>query len=514
MENVPREIVRWRWRRRNGLAGKNVGNCPAGILMKRRSISVLVAIALVMLMLGPSSAWSQDNSTQEPATPPDSGQAQQPAPAFGPDSAVPMIEENPPISGLDLPNLQPHAAPLSYLQAGAHVSESLDSNIENTLGGSEVQSLTRATGSLELHRLWSNYDLSLDYLGGIGYYDVQGLGLKQIEELGLEQKITWKRGELAIRDAFSYQPEGTFGSAYGSVGTIGAGLSGDSTFFGGTGLGALGQVPRIMNLSLVDIVQNLTPKSSITLTGGYGFVHFLEDQPGTGISFIGNSQVSAEAGYSRVLSRHDQAAIVYGYQGFRFSTGISFHSRLMQLMWGRRISGRMAFLVGAGPQFTELNSVAAEETGATSDLRISAAGRALLHYQFPRTSLGLSYDHYITSGSGFFAGAESDIARLTASRPMGRVWTVFSDIGYSRNSRVEAVVLTAGVNAKTYQYGFAGAGVHRMFGRNFHAFASYQFNDLAFDSSFCGTSSQCNRTSQRNVGTIGLDWTPRPHRLD
>ena len=496
---------------------------------------------VVVLVVAFSAAWGQDDSAQQPAGATPQSSPQQPVPAYGPDNSAPSMSDNPPISGLDMPNLEPHAAPVSYLQPGAHVSESVDSNIESALGGSETQSLSRAEGSLELHRLWSNYDLSLDYLGGVGYYNVQGIGLRQIEELGLEQKVTWKRGELGIRDAFSYQPEGTFGSAYGSVSETGAGLGGISAFFGGTQLGDLGQVPRIMNLSLADVVETLTPKSSLTVTGGYGFVHFLQNDPATGTSFIGNSQVSGQLGYSRILGPHDQGALVYGYQGFQFSTGFTFHTQLIQVMWGHRISGRMDFLIGAGPQFTQLNHVPSVVTNPTSadtippcglsggtlecptnDFRLGVAGRASLRYRFPKFSLDLAYDHYLTSGSGLFAGAESDIARLTATRPFGRVWDAFSDIGYSRNSRVlsstcpvgESGASCPGVSANTYQYGFAGLGVHRIFGRNFRAFASYQFNELAFDSSYCGLTGPCNRTSQRHIGTIGLDWTPRPIRLD
>ncbi len=425
---------------------------------------------------------------------------------------------------------------MSYLQPGAHVSESVDSNIENSLGGSSVQSLTRAEGSLELHRLWSNYDLSLDYLGGIGYYNVQGIGVRQIEELGFEQKISWKRGQLGIRDAFSYQPEGTFGSAYGSTGETGAGLSGLSAFFPGSALGALGQVPRITNVTLVDVVDNLTPKSSITASGGYGFAHFLGSDPNTGTTFIGNTEVTGQLGYSRVLGPHDQGALVYGYQGFSFSTGLNFHTHVIQAMWGHRISGRLDFLIGAGPQFTQLNhiyGVVSNPTTAdtippcqiaevseslalecpTNDLRISVAGRALFRYRFPKTSLDLSYDHFITGGSGFFAGAESDIVSFGATRPLGRVWTGFTNIGYSRNSRILSLA-GAGVNADTYQYGFAGAGLRRMFGRSLRGYVSYQFNELSFDSSLCGGAAYCDRISQRHVGTIGLDWTPRPVRLD
>jgi hypothetical protein len=503
---------------------------------------------VMVLALGLSAAWGQDSaSQQEPATAPESSQPQQPVPANGPDNPVPPIIENPPISGLDLPNLEPHAAPLSYLQLGGHASESIDSNVEDNLGGSGTHSVSFALGSVDLQHLWKNYDLALDYLGGVGYYNARGIGLKQIEELGLDQRITWKRGKLEIRDAFSYQPEGTFGSAYGAVGLTGAGLSSTGLlgFTGGTVFGALGQVPRIMNLSVVDAVENLTPKSSITITGGYGLVHFLDNEPGTRNSFIGSNEVSGEAGYNRVLGRHDQGAIVYAYQGFQFSTGTNFYSHIIQLMWGHRITGRMDFLVGAGPQFTQINHLLLPATAsqnptvppcvfaATSqgnpelvcpqnDLRISAAGRAVLRYRFPKTSLDLTYAHYITSGSGFFAGAESDIVQLSASRPLTRVWSLGSDIGFSRNSRVLPITCPAtstatcpGVSANIYEYGFAGVSFHRKFGRTLHAFASYQFNYLAFDDSYCqGFNGPCNRIAQRSVGTIGVDWTPRPIRLD
>jgi hypothetical protein len=497
-----------------------------------------------LLLVGLTAAWGQESSPQHPEETP--ATPQQPVPAYGPGSVVPSTSENPPISGLDMPNLEPHAAPLSYLQAGAHVSESVDSNIQNTLGGSSVQTITRGEGSIDLRRLWSNYDLSLDYLGGVGYYAVRGVGLKQIQELGAAQKINWKRGNLAVRDAFSYQPEGTFGSSYGAVGATGAGLAGENVFFGGTGLGTLGDVPRIMNLTVADAVESLTPKSTITAAAGYGFVHFLQNEPGTTLSFIGDSQVSGQVGYSRLLGHHDQGALVYGYQHFHFSTGVDFHSHIIQLMWGHRISGRMDFLASAGPQFTQINGlqtpVAAttqnlnnpactdtptqqglEVVCPTNDLRISAAGRGSLRYRFPRLELSLTYDHFLTNGSGFFAGAESDVVRFSASRPLNRVWSVVTDIGYSRNSRVLSNSCASnsattsgcqGVSANVFQYGFAGVSVHRMLGRTLHAFASYQFNELTFDRSFCQGTSACSRSSERQVGTIGLDWIPRPIRLD
>ena len=184
-------------------------------------------------------------------------------------------------------------------------------------------------------------------------------------------------------------------------------------------------------------------------------------------------------------------------------------------MWGHRISGRMNLILGAGPQFTQFSA-----TGG--GLHISAAGRALLDYQFTKTTFHASYVHFITSGSGFFAGADSDIVRVSAWRPLRRRWDGFTDIGYSRNSRElpETCVISStgetcpGVSANVYKYAFAGAGMSRNFGRQFRAYFSYQFNYLTFDNSFCGATGDCNRISQRHVGTIGLDWTPRPWRID
>src|SRR5438309_6894973 len=100
-------------------------------MSKRRSILILVLLTLALGM-----ARAQDSSPQSPTAAPDSGQQPEttPAPAFGQENPAPPVSENPPISGIDQPGLEPHAAPLSYLQPGAHLSEAADSNVADTLG--------------------------------------------------------------------------------------------------------------------------------------------------------------------------------------------------------------------------------------------------------------------------------------------------------------------------------------------------------------------------------------------
>jgi hypothetical protein len=512
--------------------------------MRMRKGHIILTLTLTVFM--GSVAWSQDEQQPAPA----------PVPAFGQENPLPTAGENPPISAIDQPGLEPHAAPESFLVPGLHFSESLDSNVTNTLGGSSVSSVTRGLGSLTLQKLWKNYDVAMDYIGGVSYYGQGGIGLQQLEQFDIDNRINWKRGQLAIRDSFSYLPEGAFGfGAYGGggaynagLGTLGAGLLGSSAFggqttafTGGNGLGiSLGQVPRLTNLALADVVESLSPKSSITFAAGYGVVHFygdlVEQNPLVGplqqnISFVGSSEFTAQAAYDRTLTAKDQVAVSYGYQSFTFSTaGTAFHSHVVQGMYGHRVSGRMDFLISAGPQFTRINQQECDIPtipatnctqfgGAVTTLGVSktgVAGRVSLRYRFPKTSVSMSYQRYETNGSGIFAGAQSNIVQADFARPLSRVWDLFGDLGVSRNSQLQ--LPGSVVNATAFIYGFAGIGLHRQFGRDLRGFVSYQFNDLSFNNGCplpaASSTASCSDMSQRHVLSVGLDWTPRPIRLD
>src|SRR5438270_5110469 len=93
---------------------------------------------LGVLAIALNAAWAQDSTP--PAAEP---VPQQPAAAYGQDNAPGPISENPPLSGLDLPSLEPHSAPVSYIQPGATVNESADSNAGNIGGSSKFTSVSR-----------------------------------------------------------------------------------------------------------------------------------------------------------------------------------------------------------------------------------------------------------------------------------------------------------------------------------------------------------------------------------
>src|SRR6266849_10009582 len=237
-------------------------------MMKMRQKTLMMM--LLTLLWGAARAQTDPGqqaagSSQQPA-----GTSQQPAetaqppaapppPAFGQDNPPAQANENPPLSGLDQAALEPNIAPRSFLVPGLEVSESMDSNIAGQTGNASIHSVTRAIGSLTLQRLWRRYDRALNYIAGGAFYS-RNFGANQIHDLNADQKILWRRGQLSLRDSFSYLPEGSFGGgAFGGAagaqlgaggignGFLGGGVFGRSNlgFFGGGQFGSLGQEPRI-----------------------------------------------------------------------------------------------------------------------------------------------------------------------------------------------------------------------------------------------------------------------------
>src|SRR5205807_4553142 len=107
----------------------------------------------------------------------------------GQDNPRLQVNQIPPLSGLDEPVLEPTIAPRSFLLPGLEVSESADSNIAGQLGNSAIHSVTRALGSITLQRLWSRYDLNLNYILGGAFYNSHNFGANQLHDLNADQKI-------------------------------------------------------------------------------------------------------------------------------------------------------------------------------------------------------------------------------------------------------------------------------------------------------------------------------------
>jgi hypothetical protein len=136
-----------------------------------------------------------------------------------------------------------------------------------------------------------------------------------------------------------------------------------------------------------------------------------------------------------------------------------------------------------------------------------------LRYKFTHSSLLASYEKFTSPGSGFFAGANTQAVRLAYTRTLGRTWNLYADLGYSHNKKLQNALF--GAQANSYDEGSAGAVFRKHMGRTYDFFCAYRFSDLAFDvpPNLLGVPGS-GRMARRHIGTIGVEWHPRPTRIE
>jgi len=465
----------------------------------------LRTIWLVLLMFGISfSARAQDNP--QTANPQTQGTAA-PAPAFGQANTPILNPENPPLSGLDEPSLELKGAARSFISEALQIGESGDSNPSNQLAGSNSEAISSVLGALDLQKFWPRSDLFLEYLGG-GVFGDNPYYARQLQAVGLEGVTRWRTGELTLRDAFSYLPDGSFyaGTAGGLPGfgltTTGVGLGMPGIFHLATE-GAVGTIPRLTNTGILDAVQAISPRSAFTVAGAYSNSHFYHNES----NLVNGDGTTIEGGYSHLISRHDQIAVAYAFQLFRFpdNAGGEIYNHVLNVRWSHTISGRLSFVGSVGPQYTEL-------LYGIHYSQWSPAGRAALRYRFEHAQLALVYEKFLSQGSGFFAGADTQAALATIKRPLGRTYELTADAKYSNNKRLQPAVV-AGVTANSYNEGSAGLLLRKHLGRTFDVLAAYRFSEVEFDIPI-KLGGDTGKTNQRQVGTIALEWHPKPTRIE
>jgi hypothetical protein len=502
------------------------------------TLRFLTAAAFLTCFLAP--AWAQqDGSSSAPSgAAPSSDQGAGAPPAATAPGSGPDIE-NPPLSGLDQPSSEPVFGGRSYLVPGIQLSESVNSTTSglnsNTSG---VNESFRGLGSIDMQKIWRRSQFGLDYVAGGTIY--QGhihqahlSNMYQTHSLALDQKFLWRTGQFALRDSFTYLPEGSFGfgsyggsggfnSALGGGGTnggAGTGLGGGITggipgggTLGGGSIGSIGIQPRINNLSVVDLTQSFSPRSTVTMAVAYDYTDFLSNAQ-TSLPLINSQMSTGRIGYDYLLTAHDRISASYTYQSFHYpnaGTG-NVESNQWHVLYGHRISGRLNVVLGGGPQLIIFHNPTMSVPN-----KFTGSGRAQLVYQLnARTSAQASYLYFTSAGSGLFAGANTSLVNGSLNRLVGRYWNLSTNVGFSHNSSLQTTSLGAST-ANTYDYLFAGASVRRQLGRYFGAFVSYQYSDIHFNSGavVCTTPTTCGNSSGSQVGLVGIDWHPHPIRLD
>jgi len=415
--------------------------------------------------------------------------------------------QSPPLTGLDQPTREPGFASRSFLLLGAHGGESL--HYDPNAGADDRYSAARGLMSAEMEKAWKHLQTKLSYAGGESF-DTGSSKNSQVQDFGTDVRLIGSKTQMLVRDRLSYLPEGNFEySVFGGEGAYQvSGLSGlfgpseGGSLFDANQFGSFGNEPRLNNLSAVQLEELVSPRSAVTGTAAFLINHFTDQRQG----LIDSQEMIAEGGYSYQLNRKDKIGFVYAYQSFHYPIeGFGgLKANVLRAIYSHRVTGRIDLIAGAGPQFVSF----AGPFGQVSQINLNA--RTSIRYQLPRTSLTASYAHLVSGGSGFYAGANSDIVKFSVHRVVSRSWDLLDDTGFSRHSRILPV--SSVITSPTYDVVYTGVALRRQFGRYFDSFGAYQFNNLVTTS--CSGSSLCRQFALSNVFTVGMDFYFRPIRLD
>jgi hypothetical protein len=394
----------------------------------------------------------------------------------------------------------------SYWQPHVSIIATVDSNPQYSTQSTDWSTWTSLVGGVDIHHVSGVSDLFVSYTGG-GMFSNGGQAENGIiQQVGLRDKFTFRRSSFSVFEQLGYLPESSFGFA----GTAGSGIPGTGT--GGVGVGTgftPGQsilTPRGQNLSSSTAVEfdiSLTPRTSLTFVGNYALLHYFEN------NLANYGDAGFQAGYNYQLTRKDTIAVSYLFSAFRYNNvNQSINSNTIQGSYGRRVTGRLAFQVAAGPQFVSSSSAitgtAIPTSGSTSAVYWTL--NTSLQYQLRRAALTASYNHGVTGGSGLLAGAETDIFTGSINSQVLRTLSAGWNAGYARNKGFDVGTTSA---EQSFGYWFTGANLAHPLGRSLDVFMNYQLQYQNTNTAGCvGTG--CETSVIRNQISFGVNLHKQP----
>jgi len=391
----------------------------------------------------------------------------------------------------------------SYWVPGFQYGNFVRSTPQNQPGLTDWNTTSYFAATASLLEAWSHAQLTVNYSGG-GYVSTDSTqGNGYYHQLAFAQTFEWQRWQLEFLDQFAYLPQSQFGfggttnfSVPGVGGSLGAGQPGlqpnyvpNQTIFS-----ALGS--RYSNSFAAQAVYALSPRGSITLVGSIGILRFSE---------AGNIQSNDgifSAGYNYALTSRDTLGLQYRFSGYRYiGSPQALDDHVVQLAYGRKITGRLALQLYGGPEVTNF-----QVPLAGVSRRISGSGGATLLWDVSRGAVSLSYIHGVSGGSGVFTGSSTDWLQGVVGRQLTREWHANINFGYARNAFLGA---NAQQNGQTYDSWYAGAGLDRPLGRDASLSIGYTAYIQSSTLPVCVTGT-CGANFTQHQVSLSFQWRLRP----
>lgn len=442
---------------------------------KKRVVVLMVAAALCVPGGLLAQQKDKDPRVNPPIMPAGESTSRAPEGAVAAAAAAPAPASQPdqnPLTGAEMLTLGTFDAGRMYLLPSFSVTTGSDWN------DGEYRFRGNVRGGITLHRDTGYNKTSLAYttgaiFGGHGSSNFQS----QAHSLVFTQNMQFRRWTLLIADSFNFLPESSFG--FGSFHGIGrpnvGGLPNWNAGFGGGNQAILdptyipdqtidsGGSTRYSNTVIGQATLQLTPRWSMTTSGSFGMLRFLDG------GFVESNNAGIRAGLNYMVNARDTLGFSYATNLIRFSNDGAINNHMVQLMYGRRITGRLAMRVGVGPSF-----IHSDNPLVGSNRRASWAASSHLTYSVGQSTYGVGYSYRTTNGSGVQVGAQTHMVHFSGGRQISRQWSLSGNAGYAHNTGILA--LNTGNLHRTFNTWFAGVDLGRPLNHYSRLSFRYQVN--------------------------------------
>jgi len=493
-----------------------------------KRFTILAAAASLMLLCGAARA-QQQGQDQNPPPAQDQGQQQTPDQS-APKAQGPIPAYHSPLAGAvdnedeeTTTEIKPDehaltgAQPLglgsanahSYWQPHANLFVTADSNPGVATGGSSWGTWISFSGGVDVHKVSENNELEVSYLGGGMFSNTSEAGNGAVQSLEFLEKRTFHRWALTLIDGLAYLPESGAGFNGLGVPLPGGGGLGGGTLSPGQSL-LVGRGQNLSNQFDAEADVFVTGRTSLTFVGGYSSLNYFDSD------LLNYGSALARVGYNYLIDRKNTIGVDYEFGETNFS---NFHQKLVdhefQVAYGRRVTGRLAFQIAAGPEIATFTLPITPGSGVGSAGPTTSVYWSLntnLQYQMRRNFFGLSYVHSVAGGSGVLAGAEEDLVSGSVTRQMTRQFSSGITGGYARDHGL-AVLNPTPTGTQTFDYWYGGGNLTYPLGRTMAVTLSYQLQYQTSGTPFCVGGGACATDFWRNMISVGLDWRDRPRRF-
>jgi hypothetical protein len=366
----------------------------------------------------------------------------------------------------------------SFLDPSFHFSQTVDTGI---IPGAR-DSATSMGMNLTFNRHGNRSTLTGSYNGAHVFYYPNSLYNNTYHNLAVSEEIRWARWVLRLRNDLLISPETSFGASEGGGTTV----QQFSTTVNDTILTQ--RAKRLNDTAAVELDYFLSRRSTMTFAGSYITLHFTD--PG----FINSHGVTGRIGYDYAIAPKDFIGLIYNHTHTAFSAGApALETDAVQLAYGRKVTGRLAFQVSAGPQLQRSGSIQILNWG------LSTAAT----YQTRRTQYAFSYMYGTSAGSGVLAGSQNQTVAGSVRYALSRLWSASFGGGYAFN---QALTPVKGIS-DSFGNWYGTASVAREIGRHLQFSVDYRYQQQAAGTGLCPISA-CGSTQSRQVLGIAVEWHP------